>query len=70
MTEQMKDELNYLCQNRPCLGLTDEEMQTKFPEYFARVVKLIRKMGAVTELNGHSQDLDGWKNEAYKLIGL
>ena len=75
MTEKMREELNYLMAIRPkvshLIGFpVDEQMEQNHPEYFERVVKLIRKMGALTEIEGHSNTMDQNKNSAYRLIGL
>jgi hypothetical protein len=75
MTEKMREELNYLMAIRPKVSHlignpVDEQLEQNYPDYFARVVKLIRKMGALTELEGHSETMDQNKNSAYRLIGL
>lgn len=71
----MHEELNDLKAKRPNVvhitgNPVDEQIEKNFPEYFDRVVRLIRKMGALTELNGWNEELDEYKNQAYKLIGL
>lgn len=47
-----------------------DRMVEKHNYYYKKVVFYIRCLGADTEINGHSKELDDLKNEAYKLIGL
>jgi hypothetical protein len=48
----------------------EEQILDKYPEYFDKVVEFIQKLGAITERDGHSAQLDDIKNSAYRLIGI
>ena len=47
-----------------------ESIQDRYPEFYEKVVTFLYRLGIVTELDGHSQELDKLKDRAFKLIGL
>lgn len=64
-------EIQVLIDSKPNIIFSDENQLIQYhPAYFDSVIRYIRKLGLVTEQQGHSQELDIQKNQAYKLIGL
>jgi hypothetical protein len=66
----MLEQLESLIALKPSRYYTPEYFEVNFPEYYKRVTSFIGMLGVKTEIDGHSDLLDWYKNEAFKCIGL